>query len=397
MKILMLLDSEFPPDVRVEKEARTLIASGHEVHILCYSFNLKQKKIEVYNSIVIHRFLFHIQLHKKFLGLIFNLPFYKFIWLFQTRRYIKKIKPEVLHIHDLPLCYIGYNIKKNQNNITFIADMHENYPYLVKSQKYMNTWFGRNFLSLDKWFHAEKKWLSYADHIITVASEMKNRLEKTLCKNNFSVIPNTIDINEHLSKQKDYPDIIKKYNDFFCVTYLGGIDPIRGIDILIKAAAIAVLSIPKLKVILVGNGTIVEDLKRLAKELKVESVIMFEGWQHPSTIKSYMEITKIGVLPYLKTPHTDNTSPNKLYEYMIYKIPIISSNCLSQESVILKENCGLIFEDRNIDDLAKKIIYLFNNPEISENLGKNGYKAVMEKYNWTITSKELLNLYTKIS
>lgn len=41
MKILMLLDTEFPPDIRVENEAQSLIDAGHEVHILSYNFDSK--------------------------------------------------------------------------------------------------------------------------------------------------------------------------------------------------------------------------------------------------------------------------------------------------------------------------------------------------------------------
>ena len=36
-KILMLLDSEFPPDIRVENEAVSLIEAGFEVHVLCFA------------------------------------------------------------------------------------------------------------------------------------------------------------------------------------------------------------------------------------------------------------------------------------------------------------------------------------------------------------------------
>jgi hypothetical protein len=34
IKILMLLDRFFPPDIRVEKEARTLLKAGHDVFLL---------------------------------------------------------------------------------------------------------------------------------------------------------------------------------------------------------------------------------------------------------------------------------------------------------------------------------------------------------------------------
>ena len=39
MRILMLLEVDFPPDNRVEKEALSLIDAGHEVDIACYTFS----------------------------------------------------------------------------------------------------------------------------------------------------------------------------------------------------------------------------------------------------------------------------------------------------------------------------------------------------------------------
>ena len=35
MRILMLLEKRFPPDIRVENEAASLLEAGHEVHLLC--------------------------------------------------------------------------------------------------------------------------------------------------------------------------------------------------------------------------------------------------------------------------------------------------------------------------------------------------------------------------
>ena len=37
MKILMVLDHEFPPDIRVENEIASLHNAGHEIHVACYT------------------------------------------------------------------------------------------------------------------------------------------------------------------------------------------------------------------------------------------------------------------------------------------------------------------------------------------------------------------------
>jgi len=45
MKILMILESEFPPDVRVENEIVALTEAGHEVHLACSTRKNDRKKI----------------------------------------------------------------------------------------------------------------------------------------------------------------------------------------------------------------------------------------------------------------------------------------------------------------------------------------------------------------
>ena len=43
MRILMVLENQFPDDERVEKEALSLIKAGHEVHLLCAT--LKKERV----------------------------------------------------------------------------------------------------------------------------------------------------------------------------------------------------------------------------------------------------------------------------------------------------------------------------------------------------------------
>jgi glycosyltransferase involved in cell wall biosynthesis len=79
---------------------------------------------------------------------------------------------------------------------------------------------------------------------------------------------------------------------------------------------------------------------------------------------------------------------------MYFSKPVISSNCKSLEKLILEENCGLIFQDRNSHDLAENIIKLYFNSNLREQLGKNGHNAVMQKFNWEATSGALKKIYS---
>ena len=50
MRILMVLENQFPDDERVEKEALSLIKAGHEVHLLCAT--LKKERVWFFDSVV---------------------------------------------------------------------------------------------------------------------------------------------------------------------------------------------------------------------------------------------------------------------------------------------------------------------------------------------------------
>jgi glycosyltransferase involved in cell wall biosynthesis len=51
----------------------------------------------------------------------------------------------------------------------------------------------------------------------------------------------------------------------------------------------------------------------------------------------------------------------------------------------------------NPQEIADTIRYIIDNPDIAEEMGKNGKKAVMEKYNWANEERKLLSLYKRLS
>ena len=394
MKILMLLDNQFPPDIRVGKEANSLLNAGNEVAILSYK-HTSMKREEYINGIRIFRISIPEQIAKKILGLSLQLPFYRWFWQRAISRISKYYSFDVVHIHDLPLCSMIKFIKK-KFGVPVIADMHENYPYLVAEQPYMNSLFAHIFLSKKEWFIKEKEWLAKADAVICVAEEMKQRMEseiKTPLK--ISVVPNTPSILELNGLLSDNSGIKARFTGTFNILYLGGIDTVRGIDILIHAAEYASKVIRELKIIIVGDGKMLPDMIRMARSLELSNTVFFEGWKPQEETGSYISLSDVCVIPHRKSPQTDNSSPNKLFQYLAFKKPVISSNCNSLEKLILAETCGIIYKDSSPEELAEGIKYLYEHPELRIEMGNNGYRAVMNKYNWESTVAPLLSVYSE--
>lgn len=392
MRILMLLDTEFPPDIRVENEAQSLIDAGHKVHILSYNFGSKPS-IELFKGIYIHRFTIERQLAKKMLGLLNQLPFYRWIWTRQVTKIFKIQSFDAVHIHDLPLCCLIGDLKR-RHKVIVTADMHENYPYLVAEQPYMNTTFGRLLLSKEIWFWKEKKWLKKADNIICVAEEMKSRLEAVLGNSkNIRIVPNTLNFKTFAATQKPLAELKDWMSNKFVVSFIGGIDAVRGIEYLLEAASKITTKIPELLILIVGDGQSLVSLKGKTAQLNISNKVIFEGFKPSYFMQAYIEASHICVIPHVRSEQTDNSSPNKLFQYMYFGKPVISSNCKSLEKLILEENCGLIFRDRDSQHLAEQIITLYKDNNLRQELGKNGHNSVMLKYNWEATSSGLRELY----
>jgi glycosyltransferase involved in cell wall biosynthesis len=395
MNIGMLLTNEFPPDSRVEKEARTLINAGHTVFILCLKFK-KNIPNENYKGIHIVRAYISRKVHKKLFALVISVPFYRWFWRKQIDQFIVKNDIDVLHVHDLPLCGEGIRAAKKKD-ILLVADMHENYPELVRAQRYANTFIGKMLISKKKWYKKERDWLNQIDNIICTATEMRKRMSQFVMNSKLWVVPNKPDISDLMRHQRENEDIKNKIFGKFNLFYFGKIDNARGVDTLIDAIAFLKGRIPDVHAIIIGYGIMLEDYKRKVTELGLGGDISFEGRKSEKDLKSYMTHVDICILPHRKSRQTDNTSPNKLFLYMAFSKSVIVSNCNYIMKIIHENDCGMVFESGNPQDLAEKIHELYRHPELRERYGSNGGKAINEKLNWENKSKPLVELYRQLA
>jgi glycosyltransferase involved in cell wall biosynthesis len=389
----MLLDSAFPHDLRVENEAGSLITAGHEVYLLCLSFSRDEEKNSRYNDINLRRFIINRNLAKKGRALIATrFDFYSSLWSNRITAFINENNIDVLHVHDLYL--LGAAYKSNERfNLPIVSDLHENYPAALENYKFTKTFPGKYIISVDRWKQVEKDWACKADKVITVIEEAVERyLALGVEEKRMHVVANYVNLNEFKTSGPPQRD-----DDMFTATYVGGFDIHRGIEYLIKAVPYIVEKIPEFKLVLVGSGRNYEDLKQLADSLEVNKYISFEGYQKHDLLPNYIFNSDICLIPHLKTTHTDNTIPHKLFQYMYLKKPVVSSNCKPIERILNESKAGLVYQYDNPRELADCIIKIHDDPVLREEMGQKGYSAVKEKYSWDTAAKELIKIYEDLS
>jgi len=393
-RIGMILDQQFPPDPRVENEALSLIKLGYDVFLLSYSFS-GFSSFEEYRGIKVVRISANKKYIKKMRGLVNVIPVYEIFLTPKIRQFIKEYEIDCLHVHDLYLLGAVLRVK-GRLKIPIVSDLHENYIGGLKRYQFSTTFPGNLLISIPKWQRKEKEWLDNTDKIICVIEEAQERLlQLNLPISKISVIPNYINIKEFNDSKIDN-SILLKFKDIFVISYLGNFDLHRGLDLLIKGFFICREQGLKAHLLLVGDGKNRVDLERLASNLGMNDFIHFEGYRPSRDLPSYLLASNIGVIPHEKTEHTDNTIPHKLFYYMYYKRPVLVSNCRPLERIVTNTHCGLVFKNKDDEDLAKKIMVLYNDETRRKLLGENGYNSVIKEYNWEVNENRLEKLYEEI-
>lgn len=389
----MILDNEFDNDLRVKNEANSLSDSGHDVNVLCY--NLGNTPTEKFNKIKLVRF--SISKKKKDItrGLnntLFN--FYPHMWAKKIRQFIEDSNIDVLHVHDLWMMEAAL-LANRKYKLPIVLDLHENFVAALDHYKYVNTFPGTILISKKRWKKKEKEWMSKADEIIVVIEEAKKRVEKfDLNTDEISVVPNYVKINEFKKDDGELTETLsEKYKNNVVLTYTGYFDLHRGLEILVNAVPKIVEKVPNFKLLLVGNGSNFEDLKSLAKDLGVSEYIDFPGFLPHNQLPSYIKMSTYCIVPHLKTFHTDNTIPHKLFQYMLMEKPVLVSDCDPLKRIVEETKSGLVYSSRDSNDLFEKFISLISD---GNSYGESGSSAVLDKYNWSYSASKLERVYDKI-
>jgi len=380
----MLLENEFLRDSRVEKEVQTLFNAGHEIIVAAIT-TTGLPYLEKRQNCTVFRKSMSRFVNKSSVGAL-KFPVYFYFW----KRYIRKIlsdhNVDVIHIHDLPLCRIGLQFKKKYN-LKLVIDLHENWPALLSVSVHTNTLAGRILSSEKQWREYEKSCTEKADAIITVVDEMKNRITAPgISAGKIYVLENTPEVGE----QKEL--VFERDNDYFTLLYVGGISYHRGLQYVIEGMSLMEKDIP-VRLWIAGQGKYSSVLINLVRKLDLGSKVEFFGQLSKNEVENLMRKSDFGLIPHLRSEQSDNSSPNKLFEYMASGLPVLASNCISVKRVLEETNSGITYIYDSPSDFAGKVRGLFADRKNTQVFSMNGIDAVRKKYNWQQGSSSLIKLY----
>lgn len=383
----MVLQSDFPPDMRVQKEALSLINAGNRVVLLCDN-RVKNLRKSLIKGIEVVR-VRHISAAKGNFHRFINLPVYPNpVWLYAIADTVQKIKADVIHVHDLPLALSVLHVSKIYN-IPVIIDLHENYPAALKQwyKPGIAGWTIRNPKISAK---VERFCLKKSKKIVVIDHVHKNLLIKRGVEaDKIFVVPNVPSF-EFINYNKPDNDFKRHYRNTYNLVYFGKLNPERNLELALRAVPALKDRIPSLKLIIIGDGPHRQILEKLVKFLKIEEAVQFTGWLDVADAAKFIDIADIGIIPHFSNDNMDIGVPNKLFEYMARGKPVVVPRSEAIAYVVSKINCGVIFKPNVLESYINAVIKIY---ESNLKFGDLGREAVEKEYNWNNAEKELFKAY----
>jgi len=289
----------------------------------------------------------------------------------------RKLKASVYHFHDPEILLIALFLLKGGAKVVY--DSHEDVPRSLLSRDWIPVWIRP---ALSAVFERFENFVSHrlsgvvgATPYITARFARLNAVSEAI--NNYPL-------------QSEIEDAVPRIGDARSVCYLGAISRIRGIEEMVRA-----LEYVDAKLILAGAF---EDsaTEQATRALPGWSKVDYRGVVSRSAVRRIMAESCAGLISYHPEPNHVDAQPNKMFEYMAAAIPVIASNFPLWCEIIEGNEFGLCVDPLDPKAIASAINEFVFNPQKSRDMGENGRKAVMDRYNWTVEEKKLLEFYADL-
>jgi glycosyltransferase involved in cell wall biosynthesis len=289
---------------------------------------------------------------------------------------------DVLVANDLDTLLANFVAKKVKPSTKLVYDSHEYFtevPELTKRPRIQRFWLGIEKLIFPK-----------LKTIYTVNQSIAQLYEATY-KKNIQVIRNispTWKPNTYLSKAElGIPE-----NKFVLILQGAGINVDRGAE----EAVEAMRQLNDCVLLIVGDGDVVEELKKNVKEYDLQHSVLFFGKRPYDEMMQFTYNADLGLtLDKATNLNYKFSLPNKVFDYIHAGTPILSTRLVEIGRIIERNNVGILIDELSVDSLVEAIQSLQTNKSLLDELKANCQKAA-EVENWDEEKKILKVIYSNL-
>ncbi|MFN4367967.1 MAG: glycosyltransferase [Acinetobacter sp.] len=286
--------------------------------------------------------------------------------LFET--YVEQFgKPDIIHVHSMLYAGFAAQLISEKYGISYVVTEH-------------STAFARNLISLDE-ISSLKQVVRDAKVCIAVSNEFSSLLNKLFEIQKWTYIPNIVN-DEFISFEKTLDT--EEYFTFITVCFL---EKKKRVDLLISSFAKAFKDNKKVRLKIGGDGVLMSELKILAKELGIESQVIFLGKLSRQQVKEEMALSNAFVLS-----SEYETFGVVLVEALALGKPLIATKCGGPESIVAPE-VGYLIPKNSEREMTNALLELHQNWNKFDSVQIRQY--CLENFSEKAVVEELTKIYTE--
>lgn len=401
MKIAVLTSSypRFPGDGTapfVMSISKSFVDLGHQVHVVA-PYDPEIKPMDNM-SVHIHRFRyiwppsFHIMGHARALKADVELdpltylliPFYFCAAFIRLLLVASRQGCEIIHVHWVlpngPIAAIAASWLK----IPFVVSLHGSDIYLAKKNLLFRTLAGYVF--------------KRAAGVTACSKELQQSAIELGASRDTLLLPWGADP-DIFSPLRKNPTIRGRYDislEDKLIIAIGRLVPKKGFENLLIALHSIITKHPNVRIILGGDGPLLNRLVQQSLALNLSEHVKFPGRIPWDEVPEFLATADIFVLPSIRDEHGNvDGLPTVLLEAMSSGVAVVASDIGGVELVVKQNESGIIVIPGDTTALSDAILDLISRPDFRDSLATNARASVINLYNWNNIATILLNLFER--
>tara|TARA_R110002051_G_scaffold146786_2_gene219591 strand:+ start:75806 stop:77050 length:1245 start_codon:yes stop_codon:yes gene_type:complete len=387
-RVLILVENlPLPFDRRVWHESLTLRAAGAEVSVICPTgkgFEAPYEEIEG-----VHIYRHHLPLDAK--GASGYLLEYSAALWHELRLALKIWRkggfdtiqacnpPDLMFLVALPFKWF--------RGVKFIFDHHDINPELYEAKFNKRGLFWKLMVLVERWTFR-------AAHVVISPNHSYRNIAMTrgnVATEDVFVVRSGPNLDK---LQLVNPDPKWHNGRDHMLGYVGVMGDQEGIDLLLESMRHIVFACGRnVQLVLVGGGPALASLRVIAAEMGLSNHVTFTGRAPDEELFSVLSSANVCVNPDRVNPMNDQSTMNKILEYMAFSKPIVQFDVTEGRYSAAEASLYAIANDTR--DMANKIIELLDNPDRCAEMGRIGRHRIETELSWAFQVDPLIAAYQR--
>lgn len=239
----------------------------------------------------------------------------------------------------------------------------------------------------------EKYLYMKSDHIVVNSQGFIPYIEsKVKDAKKLGFLPNSL-TEEELNYSSEPSDETERVNEAVTVIYTGNIGLAQDLNILLTIAK-KMMNNPKVKFQIMGYGFHSQVIRERLEKENITNVEIKSARNRSEATKAVRN-ADIAFVSLVKDVVFDKVLPGKIIDYMSMAKPIVGAVSGYAAHIIQEAECGLVSQDRSVQEICELIEQLVDNGELRTRLGIHGYQYAYNQFRWKHNIKVLTGILEK--